>query len=71
MKRREFLTLIGGAAARRRGGRVAARGAGAAADAGDLRSTDLKLGQQVAAESHRSPVAHIKSVWSQPQSQPR
>src|SRR5207247_8266974 len=38
---------------------------------GDLRSTDLKLGQHVAAESHRSPVAHIKSVWSRPQSQPQ
>src|SRR5438093_7884844 len=36
---------------------------------GDLRSTHLKLGQHVAAESHRSPVAHIKSVLSRPQSQ--
>jgi hypothetical protein len=36
MNRRAFITLLGGAAARRRGGRVAARGARAAAvDAGD------------------------------------
>jgi hypothetical protein len=35
------------------------------------RSADFKLGQQVAAESQQSLVAHIKSVWSRPQSQHR
>src|SRR6516225_668784 len=37
----------------------------------ESRSADLQLGRQEATESHRSPVAHIKSVWLRPQSQPR